>query len=165
MGGSWFFASASPQFEECTMSRMFLSAGLLILLSAPAMAQMRGEGVFERADVNKDGTVTREEFITARAEHFTKLDRNSDGYIDSNDVPERLAKRRAQNGGGSDFLASQFDADGDGKVSKEEFVNGPTLAFDRADTNKDNVLDAKELAAAKEAAKAAGDELRSRKRQ
>lgn len=146
------------------MSRMFVSAALLILLSAPAMAQMRSEGVLERADANKDGTVTREEFIAARAEHFAKLDRNSDGYIDSNDVPERLAKRRAQNGGG-DFLVGQFDADGDAKVSKEEFVNGPTLAFDRADTNKDNVLDAKELAAAKEAAKAAGDEWRNRKRQ
>jgi Ca2+-binding EF-hand superfamily protein len=145
------------------MSRTFVSAALLLLLSAPAMAQMRGEGVFERSDVNKDGTVTREEFITARAEHFTKLDRNSDGYIDSNDVPERLAKRRAQKGSG-DFLAQQFDADGDGKVSKEEFVKGPTLAFDRTDTNKDNVLDAQELAAAKEAAKAAGDEWRSRKR-
>ena len=142
------------------MSRMFISAALLVLLSAPAMAQMRGEGVFERADANRDGAVTREEFITARAEHFTKLDRNSDGYIDSNDVPERLAKRRAQNGGG-DILAKQFDADGDGKVSKEEFVNGPTSAFDRADTNKDNVLDTKELAAAKQA----GDEWRSRKRQ
>lgn len=147
------------------MSRTYLSAALLILLSAPAMAQMRGEGVFDRADINKDGTVTREEFTQARADHFSKLDRNSDGYVDSNDVPERLAKRRAQNGGGGDFLAQQFDADGDGKVSKEEFVNGPTLAFDRADANKDNVLDATELAAAKESVKEKGDEWRSRKRQ
>jgi Ca2+-binding EF-hand superfamily protein len=144
---------------------MFISAALLILSSAPAMAQMRGEGVFDRSDVNKDGTVTREEFVAARADNFTKLDRNSDGYIDSNDVPKRLAKRRAQNGGGGDLLAGQFDADGDGKVSKEEFVNGPTLAFDRADTNKDNVLDAQELAAAKEAMKEKGEEWRSRKRQ
>lgn len=142
------------------MSRTFVSAALLILLTTPAMAQMRGEGVFERSDVNKDGTVTREEFITARADHFAKLDRNSDGYIDSNDVPERLAKRRQRQGGG-DFMAGQFDADGDKKVSKEEFVNGPTKLFDRADTNKDDVLDAKELAAAK----AKGDELRSRRRQ
>jgi Ca2+-binding EF-hand superfamily protein len=142
------------------MSRWFVSTALLILLSAPAMAQMRGEGLFERADTNHDGSVTREEFLAARAEHFAKLDRNSDGYIDSADVPERLAKRRAQNGG-ADFLVSQFDANGDGKVSKEEFVNGPTLAFDRADTDKNNVLDAKELAAAKDAA----NEWRSRKRQ
>ena len=146
------------------MSRMFVSATLLILLSTPAMAQMRGEGVFERSDVNKDGTVTREEFITARADHFARLDRNSDGYIDSTDVPERLAKRRQQKGG-SDLMAGQFDADGDKKVSKEEFVNGPTTLFDRADTNKDNVLDATELNAAKEAVKKKSNEWRSRQRQ
>jgi Ca2+-binding EF-hand superfamily protein len=146
------------------MSRTFVSAALLILLSTPAMAQMRGEGIFDRADANKDGSVTREEFIAARAGQFAKLDRNSDGYIDSNDVPKRLAARRKQQGGG-DFMVGQFDANGDGKVSKEEFVNGPTLAFDRADTNKDNVIDAKELAAAKAAAKEKGEEWRSRKRQ
>jgi Ca2+-binding EF-hand superfamily protein len=128
------------------------------------MAQMRGEGMFERADANNDGSVTREEFVAARAKQFTKFDRNSDGYIDSNDVPKRLAARRQQNGGG-DFLAGQFDSDGDGKVSKEEFVNGPTLIFDRADADKNNVLDPKELAAAKEAAKAAGDKMRSRRQQ
>jgi Ca2+-binding EF-hand superfamily protein len=146
------------------MSRTLVSAALLILLSAPAMAQMRSEGIFERADTNHDGTVTREEYVAARAEQFARLDRNSDGYIDNDDVPKRLAARRQQNGG-SDFLVGQFDADGDGKVSKDEFVNGPTLAFDRADGDKNNVLDARELAAAKQAAKSAGDQLRSRRRQ
>ena len=147
-----------------SLSHIVISAALLILLGAPALAQMRGEGIFERADTNNDGSVTREEFVAARAEQFTKFDRNSDGYIDSSDVPKRLAARRQQNGGG-DSLVGQFDADGDGKVTKEEFVNGPTLIFDRADADKNNVLDAKELAAAKEAAKAAGDQMRSRRRQ
>lgn len=146
------------------LSRHLISAALLLLLGAPAMAQMRGEGIFERADADNDGSVTRDEFIAARTERFAKLDRNSDGYLDSNDVPKRLAARRQQNGG-ADLLAGQFDADGDGKVTKEEFVNGPTLIFDRADTDKNNVLDPQELAAAKEAAKAAGDQLRSRRKQ
>lgn len=146
------------------MSRTFISAALLILLSAPAMAQMRGEGMFDRADANDDGSVTREEFVAARADQFTKFDRNSDGYVDSNDIPKRLAARRQQNGG-ADILVGQFDADGDGKVSKEEFLNGPTLIFDRADADKNNVLDPKELAAAKQAAKAAGEQMRSRRRQ
>ncbi|MFC4308604.1 EF-hand domain-containing protein [Steroidobacter flavus] len=120
------------------------------------MAQMRGEGVFERADSNHDGSVTREEFLAARAEHFAKLDRNSDGYLDSADAPKRR---------GGDFLTGQFDTDGNGKVSKEEFVNGPTTLFDRSDADKNNVLDAKELAAAKEAMKEKGDGWRNRKRQ
>lgn len=149
------------------MFRMLTAAALLSLFSTPSMAQMMrhgGEGMFERADANNDGSVTKEEFITALGQKFARLDRNSDGYIDSSDVPKRLAERRKQNGGG-EMVGGQFDADGDGKVSKDEFVNGPTLIFDRADTDKNNVLDAKELAAAKEAAKAAADERRARKQQ
>lgn len=146
------------------VSASVVSAALLVSLSAPAMAQMRGEGIFERADANNDGSVTREEFVAARGVQFAKFDRNSDGYIDSNDVPQRLAARRQQNGGG-EMLMGQFDANGDGKVSKEEFVNGPTTIFDRADSDDNDVLDAKELAVAKEAAKAAASEWRSRKQQ
>lgn len=148
------------------MPRRVSSVALLaasVLLSAPAMAQMRGEGIFERADTNDDGSVTREEFRAARTQQFAKLDRNSDGYLDSSDVPKRLAKRRQQNGGG-DSMIGQFDADGDGKVTREEFIHGPTSMFDRADTDKNDVLDPKELAAAKAAAKAAGDQLRNRRR-
>lgn len=148
------------------MFRTLATAALLLLLSAPSMAQMMrgGEGMFERADANNDGSVTREEVIAARDEQFAKFDRNSDGYIDSNDVPQRLAARRQQNGGG-EMLMGQFDANGDGKVSKEEFVNVPTTIFDRADSDDNDVLDAKELAVAKEAAKAAASEWRSRKQQ
>jgi Ca2+-binding EF-hand superfamily protein len=147
-------------------SLAFIAVSVLsaALLSTPASAQRRGEGIFERADANNDGSVTREEFLAARAAQFARLDRNSDGYIDSRDIPKRLAQRRQQQGGG-DFMASQFDADGDGKVSKQEFIDGPTLIFDRADADKNEVLDPKELAAAKEAAKAAGEQLRSRRRQ
>jgi Ca2+-binding EF-hand superfamily protein len=148
------------------MLRTLTAAILLSLLSAPSMAQMRagGEGMFEKADVNHDGSVTRDEFLAARAAQFSKYDRNSNGYIDSHDVPKRLAERRQQNGGG-DLLKDQFDSNDDGKVSKDEFVNGPTLAFDRADKDSNGVLDANELAAAKAAAKAAVDQWRSRKQQ
>lgn len=149
------------------MLRLLTAATLLCLLSAPSMAQsMRrgGEGMFERADANNDGSVTKEEFIATRGDQFAKLDRNSDGYLDSTDMPKRMAERRKQNGGG-ETQGGQFDTNGDGKVSKDEFINGPTLIFDRADTDKNSVLDAKELAAAKEAAKAAAEERRSRKQQ
>lgn len=141
------------------MLRPLTAAVLLSLLSTASLAQgMRhgGEGMFQRADANRDGSVTKAELIAGRGQQFSKFDRNSDGYLDSSDVPKRVAERRKRSGGG-ELLSGQFDADGDGKVSKDEFVNGPTFIFDRADTDKNDVLDPKELAAAKEAAKAAAE--------
>ena len=76
------------------MLRMLTATALLCLLSAPSTAQMMrqgGEGMFERADADNNGSVTKEELLAARGQQFAKFDRNSDGYIDSNDVPKRLA--------------------------------------------------------------------------
>lgn len=41
----------------------------------------------------------------------------------------------------------RMDADGDGKVTREEFMQGHETMFDRIDTNGDGVIDADEKAA------------------
>jgi Ca2+-binding EF-hand superfamily protein len=73
--------------------------------------------------------------------------------LGEDDVPKVLAGRftsmLAQ-------LRSLFDKDRDGKVSRAEFVDGPTPVFDRVDTNHDGVIAADELAAARRQLAAAG---------
>jgi Ca2+-binding EF-hand superfamily protein len=140
------------------MRKHILLAGTLLWIGAlPAHAQMRGgDGRFlEAADANQDGSITRQEYLDHRAQTFGKLDRNGDGFFDQDDVP----KRRLRNGGGGGErlaeLKQQFDQNNDGRISQSEFANGPTLVFDRADQNQDGVLNPDEIAAAKEAAKAA----------
>ncbi len=58
-------------------------------------------------------------------------------------------------------MRGRIDANSDGKISKEEFVNAPTMLFDKFDADKNDELDAKEL----EAARGAADRFRERRKQ
>ena len=108
--------------------------------------------LLRNADANGDGMITEAEFRDARAKLFARLDRDGDGFLTNADTPRRLAARRA---GGGDRLAEAMrglDKDGDGKVSRDEFVNSPGLIFQRADANRDGVVDRQELEAFQAAA-------------
>jgi len=128
---------------------MALNSGCL--MAARAVAQQRQPDptkFFESADTNGDGVITREEFHAARERLFGRLDRNGDGYMDKDDLTGRLAGRQKAQGRLAELIA-QFDRDGDGRLSKAEFVDGPTLAFDQADTDHNGQLSKQEVAAAK----------------
>lgn len=102
-----------------------------------------------RADANKDGLVTLAEFQTWRADQFDRLDRNGDGFITNADRSRRAAIRNPAFDVAE--IAAAFDANRDGKVSRVEFANGPTPAFDRADANGDDVVTRDELQSARAA--------------
>ena len=140
-----------------------IATGVLLIACASATAQMRqGSGeLFEQADTNNDGSISRDEFRAARAAKFSKRDQNSDGYIDAADMPKRAANRPRASEAFTAML-KQFDSDGDGKVTKEEFIEGAMPLFDKADSDHNGILDAKELASAKAAAKARVEEFRNR---
>ncbi len=105
----------------------------------------------EGADTNRDGNVSKAELIAFRAANFSRLDRSGDGVLTRSDIPA-MAKRFNPN---IDFnkLIKQFDANGDGKITRTEFVDAPTTIFDAADTNKDGLLTKAERSAAVKAAK------------
>jgi hypothetical protein len=127
------------------------TASALLFCSCAVLAQGRDGNALEHADTNHDGKITRQEYIDARAEQFARLDRNGDGVIDDSDSREGAN----QSGRGQRMAAAmreRIDANGDGKISKEEFVNAPTMVFDKFDADKNGELDAKELEAARSAA-------------
>lgn len=105
--------------------------------------------MLQDADANRDGAVTRAEFLSARNRLFDRLDRNNDGFVSQADAGGRIARRR---GGGERLaqLMQAMDADRDGRLGRREFVEGPSL-FDRADRNGDGVVDPREMAQARDA--------------
>ena len=105
------------------MLKHIAAAVLLAAANCAAFAQQgpRPGAMFENADANHDGSIARDEFIAARAEAFAKLDQNSDGVID--DADRRNPPRE---GGRGERMMARVDANSDGKISKDEFVNGAT---------------------------------------
>jgi Ca2+-binding EF-hand superfamily protein len=141
------------------MLRQIATASLLIALTAAAHADEqkpthphRG-GFLEAADTNHDGTVSRDEFIAWREKQFAHLDRNGDGVLDAADHADADQQHEGMKERG-DKMREKLDANGDGKITKEEFVNAGMPMFDRADTDGNGVLDAKEMQAARDAMRA-----------
>lgn len=104
--------------------------------------------LLEKSDADGDGVITKAEFTAARAKMFDRLDRNHDSYLAKDDVP-RFSLRRSANGDRMQEMMLMMDKDGDGRISRDEFVNSPSLLFGRADTNHDGQVDSAELASFK----------------
>ncbi len=123
---------------------------ILAVIAQPAAASPANDrSLLERmgqADSNRDGSVSRPELLAFRSANFVRFDRNRDGSLSNDDVPSFLRGR----GSPVDFdaLLVQFDANRDNRVSRSEFVEGPTLLFNRADANRDGLLTESERQAA-----------------
>lgn len=128
------------------MFRAILLVTALSFAAVPALAQAQDairqvKANFDRIDSDGDGVISRAEFRKVRAARWTQIDRNGDGYLGEDDFPGLAARRaRAQ-------LAeiAHLDADGDGRISHGEFLDGPLPLFEQADRNADGVLTRSEI--------------------
>lgn len=130
-----------------------------MLMATPAIAQQAADSArtIERmmeADANRDGKVTRDELISWRSANFARFDRNQDGQLASDDIPMFL--RSSAIGSQLTGMIRQFDGNGDGRLARAEFVNGPTPLFDLADANHDGVVTKAEADAAAAQLRASG---------
>ncbi|HEX4132343.1 MAG TPA: hypothetical protein VHZ24_20090 [Pirellulales bacterium] len=119
---------------------------------------MGGGGLFGALDTNHDGKLSGDE-IAAASESLKKLDKDGDGTITGQEafagMPGRDMPRGGTPGapgsaaGGGNEMAKQMiaraDANGDGKLSKDEAPDRLRDNFDRVDRNGDGFVDASEL--------------------
>src|SRR5215471_3534536 len=115
--------------------------GLLVLAAAPAAAQssstksQQDEAVrfiFQRFDENKDGGISRDEYLDPKAHGAAQL------------KADQLAQAQAVWGKQFDFL----DADKNGKVTLTEHAAAGSRSFKRLDGNKDGRITLAEMQAA-----------------
>ena len=109
--------------------------------------------MLNQMDTDKDGRISKAEATGRLKENFDRADINKDGYLDKDELRKlavvMLANRGGDAGGpgaGNDFDA--MDKNADGRLSREE-LKGTRFAdkFDEIDTNKDGEIDHKEFAA------------------
>ena len=99
-------------------------------------------------DANGDGIVTRDEAPEPLKARFDQIDANADGMLEADELRD---VGRGRQGGGAAAVSPiarllQFDANDDGLIGADEVPERMAQMFARFDTNRDGVIDEKELA-------------------
>lgn len=117
-----------------------------LLAAGSAVAQSRLTGLmFKRGDANGDGLISMAEMRAMREQGFARVDKNGDQLVTPDEAQaatDRMRRFGKQQGDGAarGQAITRFDANQDGVVSRDEFVNGPVAIFEFADTNGDQNL-------------------------
>jgi len=81
---------------------LFLSAAILALGITPALADNHGgkkggKGkMFEKHDVDGDGTISKEEFLSHAEERFSNIDADGDGVVSKEEAKAGHEKKRSE---------------------------------------------------------------------
>lgn len=109
------------------------AAGVLAILAGAAVAQTATQTPRAphamRADADSDGRISRDEFVQGRVARLTAIDANRDGSVSAEEMRSGIDTRRNQQ------VSARFEAadtDGNGLLSREEFVSARGERGERA---------------------------------
>lgn len=113
-------------------------AGLGLGLAAMSALAASGQGDmhFGRLDVDGDGKVTAEEMNAKHEKMIEKADGDGDGAVTREEMQAYREARRAE------WREKHSpDANDDGVIDRQEFINAAQERFDRMDKNGNGVID------------------------
>jgi len=112
-----------------------------------APAQKREQLVerhFDKLDNNHDGIITLNEYVAAAVAKFKELDIAGHGRVTAEEIANSPpAHERAEHVAAR--IAKRLDANGDGAVSRDEFLAAARQRFAKMDANGDGFISADEI--------------------
>lgn len=130
------------------MGRLIMKA--MTIVAALAAAGLSSAVYAQRGpDPWGDATVTRAEEQTKADERFTALDTDKDGILSADEQKAAESARGPGGPGGPRGGLRRADGNGDGKITKDEYVAAQLERFDRQDADKDGNLTKAERDAAR----------------
>ncbi len=94
--------------------------------------------LFDAIDTDHDGVVSREEYRRWVDQRFQKLDRNTDGRVDANEIADSAAARERRQRRAERFVA-RVDSSGSGRISQADFEAKAMQRFDRLAGGADGI--------------------------
>lgn len=123
-------------------------------LQAAGPFMLPGAGkMFDRADTDKNGTLSEAEVLASAEKIFERHDSNKDGAIDTADARPMKGKGHHGKGGEqrAERMLKRLDTNSDGKVSQDEMLAGATQTFERFDADKNGEVTKAEVDAKRDA--------------
>ncbi len=91
-------------------------------------------GLLERMDRDGDGKIQYEEYRNSMMRRFGNADRNDDGVLRADELPQHMV-----------VIREAAKVDSDGSVTLDAFTDALKPVFDRFDANHDGVLEGEEI--------------------